>query len=524
LELARRAAAAGNPYALAFVDVRMPPGWDGVETISHLWKCCPDLQIVICTAYSDYSWEEMTRKLGHSPNLVVLKKPFDNIEVLQLAHALTEKWRLNRRVQSQLNDLDALVHQQTSELEIANAQLKQEIANQKELESQLRHSQKMEAVGQLAAGIAHDFNNILTVIHGNASLLQEQLKQYPSCAESLDDISLAASRAARLVRQLLAFSRKQVLKPEVINLGRVVGNLDDMMKRLLGDHITLEVKVAPDLPAVQADLNMMEQIIMNLSVNARDAMPRGGKLSIGIDIVAITSDDAHKNAEILPGRYVRLSVSDTGCGITAEHLPRIFDPFFTTKEVGKGTGLGLAMVYGIVKQHHGRVDVQSAVNQGTTFRIFLPVCAENPRPEAPPQPPKTVSNKGTECVLVVEDEERVRTLTVAALRKNGYRVLEAASGKDALEVFQNHSSEIDLIFTDVMMPGNLLGDELATRLRAIKPSLAVLFASGYTPEAGQIEFRDAGNFLAKPFTPAQLLASVRQCLDKTSGGNGSKKN
>jgi CheY-like chemotaxis protein len=253
-------------------------------------------------------------------------------------------------------------------------------------------------------------------------------------------------------------------------------------------------------------------------------MPRGGKLSIGIDIVAITSDDAHKNAEILPGRYVRLSVSDTGCGITAEHLPRIFDPFFTTKEVGKGTGLGLAMVYGIVKQHHGRVDVQSAVNQGTTFRIFLPVCAENPRPEAPPQPPKTVSNKGTECVLVVEDEERVRTLTVAALRKNGYRVLEAASGKDALEVFQNHSSEIDLIFTDVMMPGNLLGDELATRLRAIKPSLAVLFASGYTPEAGQIEFRDAGNFLAKPFTPAQLLASVRQCLDKTSGGNGSKKN
>jgi two-component system NtrC family sensor kinase len=524
LELARRAAAAGNPYALAFVDVRMPPGWDGVETISHLWKCCPDLQIVICTAYSDYSWEEMTRKLGHSPNLVVLKKPFDNIEVLQLAHALTEKWRLNRRVQSQLNDLDALVHQQTSELEIANAQLKQEIANQKELESQLRHSQKMEAVGQLAAGIAHDFNNILTVIHGNASLLQEQLKQYPSCAESLDDISLAASRAARLVRQLLAFSRKQVLKPEVINLGRVVGNLDDMMKRLLGDHITLEVKVAPDLPAVQADLNMMEQIIMNLSVNAHDAMPRGGKLSIGIDTVAITSDDAHKNAEILPGRYVRLSVSDTGCGITAEHLPRIFDPFFTTKEVGKGTGLGLAMVYGIVKQHHGRVDVQSAVNQGTTFRIFLPVCAENPRPEAPPQPPKTVSNKGTECVLVVEDEERVRTLTVAALRKNGYRVLEAASGKDALEVFQDHSSEIDLIFTDVMMPGNLLGDELATRLRAIKPSLAVLFASGYTPEAGQIEFRDAGNFLAKPFTPAQLLASVRQCLDKTSGGNGSKKN
>ena len=641
LAMAKQAAEEGNPYALAFVDVRMPPGWDGVETISHLWKCCPEIQIVVCTAYSDYSWEEMTHKLGHSPNLVVLKKPFDNIEALQLAHALTEKWLLNRKVQSQLENLDSLVRRRTSELETANANLRHEVAsrikaeerfskafhatpiplviqslhpeiiidvneaflamlggerplvvgrapvelglwedprlvefvrqtlqknspvrnracqlrtlsgeerqvlfsvepfelgsgphwllilqditNQMKLESQLRHSQKMEAVGQLAAGVAHDFNNILTIIHGNASLLQDQPGQDPACAESLNDIIVAAERAARLVRQLLAFSRKQVLKPEVLNLGQVVNNLEDMLKRLLGDHITFEVKAAPDLPSVEADRSLLEQIIMNLSVNARDAMPKGGKLTVGIDAVTITNDDVQKNSEIRPGQHVCLSVSDTGCGIAPELLPRIFDPFFTTKKIGKGTGLGLATVYGIVKQHNGWVDVQSAVNKGATFRIFLPACTENSQPEDPSPTPKTTAKKGTECVLVVEDEDHIRTLTGAVLRKNGYCVLEAASGKEALAVFQGHSSEIDLLFTDIMMPGSLLGDELAARLRATKPSLAVLFTSGYTPAVNKTEFRDDGTFLTKPFTPAQMLATVRQCLDLASVKNGQTK-
>jgi signal transduction histidine kinase len=421
------------------------------------------------------------------------------------------------------DQLEIRVAERTSELETANTNLKQEIAKQMKLESQLRHSQKMEAVGQLAAGVAHDFNNILTVIHGNASLLQDQFRQYPSCADSLDDIITAAERAARLVRQLLAFSRKQMLKPEVVNLGQVVNNLEEMLKRLLGDHITLEVKAAPDLPPVHADLGMMEQVILNLSVNARDAMPKGGKLTVGIDAAAITNDDVQKNSEILPGQHVCLSVSDTGCGIAPELLPRIFDPFFTTKEIGKGTGLGLATVYGIVKQHNGWVDVQSTANKGTVFRIFLPVCTENSRPEDPSQPPKTTAKKGTECVLVVEDEDRVRTLTVTVLRKNGYRVFEAASGKDALDVFQGHSAEIDLLFTDVMMPGNLLGDELAVRLRATKPSLAVLLTSGYTPEVTKTEFRGDGNFLTKPFTPTQMLATVRQCLDQALVASGQTK-
>ncbi len=522
LEMVKRAIEEGNPYTLAFVDIRMPPGWDGVETISHIWKCCPEIQIVVCTAYSDYSWEEMIHKLGHSPDLVVLKKPFDNIEVLQLAHALTEKWRLNRKVQSQLDDLETLVRRRTSELETANAQLKEEIAKQLNLESQLRQSQKMDAVGQLAAGVAHDFNNILTVIQGNTSLLQDQLRPDPSCAEPLNDIYVAAERAARLVRQLLAFSHQQVLKFEVLNLRQVVNHLEEMLKRLLGDHITVEVNAAPDLPPVRADLIMMEQVILNLSLNARDAMPKGGKLTVSVEAVTITNNDVQKNSEIRPGQHVCLSVSDTGCGIAPELLPRIFDPFFTTKEIGKGTGLGLASVYGIVKQHNGWVDVQSAVNHGTTFRIYLPVGTVDSQP-GPSQTSKKTAKKETACVLVVEDEDHVRALTVAALRKNGYQVLEAASGKNALDVFHDRGSEIDLLFTDVMMPGNLLGDELADRLRAAKPSLAVLLTSGYTPEVAKIESQDNRNFLTKPFTLNQMLATVRQCLDQASVENGKTK-
>jgi PAS domain S-box-containing protein len=640
LEMVVQAAAEGHPYALAFVDVRMPPGWDGVETISHLWSSYPELQVVICTAFSDYSWEEMIQRLGHSSSLVVLKKPFDNIEVLQLAHALTEKWNLNRKLHLQLNNLDTLVRQRTSELEGANGQLKHEIAARVEaedvlrlseerfskafraspipfaiqslgstmlvdvndsfvamlggernqivghtpvelklwsdpgmaelivqtlreqpsirnrscsihtlsgqerqvlisvepfelgsgphllviiqdiseqliLESQLRQSQKMEAVGQLAAGVAHDFNNILTAIYGHTSLLKAKLGQHPDYGRPLDVISLAAERATRLVRQLLAFSRKQVLKPQSLNLGQVATSLADMLKRLLGEHIQLEVIPAPDLPFIKADLSMMEQIILNLSVNARDAMPRGGLLSIRTEIVHFGPHDVLPGAEAHPGRHICLSVTDTGCGIAPEILPRIFDPFFTTKEIGKGTGLGLATVYGIVKQHNGWIDIQSVINQGTTFRILFPVAAEKPEEaDLLPLEQKPGEQRGKEGILVVEDEEIVRTMAVTLLRDHGYRVLEASSGKEALEVFKQHGSDVDLLFTDIMMPENVLGDELAARLRVEKPSLAVLFTSGYTPDVTNFELREGFNFLSKPFTPTLMLTSVRNCLDR----------
>jgi len=640
LEKVRQAAQEGNPYAMAFVDVRMPPGWDGVETIVHLWKCYPELQVVICTAYSDYSWEDMIHKLGHSPSLVVLKKPFDNIEVLQLAHAMTDKWHLNRQVKSQLTNLDTLVRQRTSELETANEQLKREITARIEaegvmrlseerfskafraspiplaiqsldseklvdandaflamlggtrneivnrtpgelqmwpnpeltksvfenlrdqlsirnqscdlqtlngqtrhallsiepfesgagphllmllqditdhlkLEDQLRQSQKMEAVGLLAAGVAHDFNNILTAIHGHASLLQNQLGDQPPHGRSLTVISLAAERATRLVRQLLAFSRKQVLKPQSLQLDVVAANLGDMLKRILGDHITLEVKTDPSIPPVKADLSMMEQIILNLAVNARDAMPRGGKLSLHVRAVNLTAADTRKFPEIKPGSYVSMQVTDTGCGIPQEFLSRIFDPFFTTKEIGKGTGLGLATVYGIVKQHSGCVRVQSAVGQGSTFEIFLPSTNEATTGEISPPAGATVadSRSGSECILLVEDEDLVRSMAGALLRGKGYRILEAGSGKEALALFEIHREAIDLVFTDVMMPGNMLGDELAARVRALKPSVPVMFTSGYTPDMADIQLRNELFFLPKPFTPSQMLEQIQRCLE-----------
>jgi two-component system, cell cycle sensor histidine kinase and response regulator CckA len=644
LELVQKASIEGNPYALAFVDVRMPPGWDGVETIGHLWKSYPELQIVICTAYSDYSWEEMIHKLGHSPSLVVLKKPFDNIEVLQLAHALTDKWHLNRKVRTQLDNLDTLVRQRTSELVNANDQLKKEIAarieaeevlrmseerfskafraspiplaiqslelgtlidindsftkmlggertaivgksagdlgmwsdpnltqtilntlktqpairnrpctvrtlskqerqtllsvepfnlatgphllvilqditEQLRMENQLLQSQKMEAVGQLAAGVAHDFNNILTAIHGHTSLLQAQFGQHPSFGGPLNVISLASERATRLVRQLLAFSRKQVLKPQQIHVGEVAASLAEMLRRVIGEHIELHVSSAPDLPPIEADLSMLEQIILNLSVNARDAMTRGGNLTIQTDAVHCDSVDPVKHPESRPGQYIRLNVSDTGCGIPAEVIPRIFDPFFTTKEIGKGTGLGLATVYGIVKQHGGWIDVESIINQGTCFRVYLPVSRQE-TPVAPITSSTPLAlperHSGSECILVVEDEDLVRTMAVSLLRDHGYRVLEASSGRDALDVFHNHGTDVDLLFTDVMMPGNILGDELASRLCDAKPSLAVLFTSGYTPEVARADLKEGINFLSKPFTPSQMLTLVRQSLNQNS--------
>lgn len=637
LEMMKTAAKEGRPFALAFVDVRMPPGWDGVETIGRLWEDFPDLQVVICTAYSDYSWEEMIRRLGHSASLVILKKPFDNIEVMQLAHALTEKWQLNRRVHLQLEDRDTLVRERTLELETTNGRLKREIAarieaedvlrlseerfskafsaspipmaiqswpgeilvdaneafltmlegdrsrvlsrtpvqlgmwqdlslsqrapqilkdqssvrnihctvrtltgqerqallsiepfelgsgphllvilqdisEQLKLESQLRQSQKMEAVGQLAAGVAHDFNNILTAIQGHTSLLQAQLGEHPNFGRQLHVISLAAERATRLIRQLLAFSRKQVLKPQVVHLEQVTANLADMLRRLLGEHIQLEVTSNRPLPPIRADLSMMEQIILNLAVNSRDAMPRGGLLSIHTDVVSIAAADAG-HPDVPPGDYVRLTVLDNGAGIPQALLPRIFDPFFTTKEIGKGTGLGLATVYGIVKQHNGMIDVNSEPGEGTRFRIHLPAAEDSGKQSQSLKTDATVRN-GTECILMVEDEDIVRTMAAAVLREQGYRVLEAATGRDAIEIFRQHKEEIHLLFTDFMMPGNMLGDELAARLRDDKPSLAVLFTSGYTPDVANTELHEGENLLAKPFTPSQMLSMVRRRLDR----------
>ena len=384
-------------------------------------------------------------------------------------------------------------------------------------EAKLRQSQKMEAIGQLAGGVAHDFNNLLCVIRGNAELVLMRPNQVADqAADCLRQITAAADRAANLTRQLLAFSRKQVMQTQPLNLTGVIGNLTKMLKRIIGEHIELHCSSADRLPFVSADVGMVEQVLVNLVVNARDAMPRGGQLHIGTETVRCGSEYIQNNPEAREGQFVCLSVSDTGVGIEPEHLPHIFEPFFTTKAPGQGTGLGLATVYGIVKQHQGWIEVATRVGSGTTFKIFFPVIQV---PEAAPAAKldETRPAGGDETILVVEDDDAVRELTRKLLEGFGYCTVEASSGRQALEEWGGRISEIDLMMTDMVMPGGVTGRELAERMRARRPSLKVLFMSGYSPEvAGKdTEFirRNGSYFLQKPVPPRDLLQTVRHCLD-----------
>ena len=507
LERVRQALAAGRPYATAFIDVRMPPGWDGIETVAKIWEADPDLQVVICSAYSDYSWHEMLATVGHSGRLVILKKPFDPIEAQQLAQALTEKWRLLQESKNKLNDLEKIVGARTAELQA-------EIVERKQLEAQFRQAQKMEAFGQLAGGVAHDFNNLLAVIMGFANLLRDTEELGAEAREQIEQVHLAGERAANLTKQLLTFSRKRDMQISSLNLNNVIGDMAKMLARLIGEDIKLECKFSPKLPCVQADTSMMEQLLMNLVVNARDAMPKGGQLLISTDAVVIESSPTPGQPEARAGDFVCLSVRDTGCGMTPEVRARIFEPFFTTKGVGKGTGLGLATVFGIVKQHLGWIEVASEVGLGASFKIFIPVSSQ-PAPERQAKVIESKAREGTETVLLVEDEEAVRGLLKIILQRHGYRVLEAASGSAALLVWKKYGTQIDLLLTDMIMPDGLTGRELARRLMAEEPGLKVIYSSGYDddPEGTAFISRGTAAFLQKPYTPKKLIQTVRQCLD-----------
>ncbi|MDR3405979.1 MAG: response regulator [Chthoniobacter sp.] len=638
LAMARQALAEGRPYAMAFVDIRMPPGWDGVETISRIWKMYPELQVVICTAYSDYSWEEMIREIGRTDNLVILKKPFDTVEVLQLAHTLTQKWTLNHQLRGHLTTLDEVVARRTEELQTANRRLRQEmeereqaqkelvesearfakafqaspipmalqsltterfidvndafisvcgltrleivsrtprelelcldleshdqlfaqlrhgrsvrnfdyplqsrtggrrecvisadafslgsemvalvatvdITEQRDLEKQLRHSQKLEAVGQFAAGVAHDFNNMLTVIQGHVSLQLATKQLDKGMTSSLEQVSLAAERAASLTRQLLAFSRKQVVQPRVLDLNEIMRSLQEMLSRVIGEHIELCCDFGHNLPAIHADESNIAQIVMNLVVNARDAMPQGGCLGIRTEVMEVDLAHGLRHPQSHPGSFIRLSVTDTGTGMSAETLSHIFEPFFTTKEVGKGTGLGLATIYGIVAQHDGWIEVLTELGHGSSFQVYLPCHDSAPEPSVS----GSVADLrgGDETILVVEDEFAVRKVITDVLKDRGYEVLEAADGPEALAIWSQRASEVDLLLTDIVMPNGLHGHLLADRLRKEKKELKVILSSGYSSDFGtEAEpLSSRVNFLAKPYKPEVLVKVVRDCLD-----------
>jgi signal transduction histidine kinase/CheY-like chemotaxis protein len=432
-----------------------------------------------------------------------------------------ERKRAEEQLQKAYAQLEQRVEERTAELRTINESLQNEIAERKRaeeekaaLKEQFRQSQKMEAIGRLAGGIAHDFNNLLTVIKGYSELSLIKLKEGDPLKGNIEEIHRASQRAANLTRQLLAFSRRQILEMKVLDLNTILKDLDKMLRRVIGEDIELVTLFAEGIGRIRADPGQIEQMILNLTVNARDAMPNGGKLTIETSNIELDENYVRSHIAVKPGLYVMLSVSDTGVGMTPEVKERVFEPFFTTKEKGKGTGLGLSTVYGIVKQSGGNIWVYSEPGHGTTFKIYLPWVEEKADALHRRDDPDILP-RGSETVLLVEDDLSVRGLAVRVLRENGYNLLEAANGNEALRMAQEYAGEIHLLLTDVVMP-QMGGKELADRIKPLRPDIKVLFTSGYTDNAivhhGVLE--PGTNFLQKPFSPASLAHKVREVLDK----------
>jgi signal transduction histidine kinase len=388
-----------------------------------------------------------------------------------------------------------------------------------EAQEALRQAQKMESIGQLTGGIAHDFNNLLTVVTGNVDLARRQLGEDgdPKAKRALANALIGAERAATLTQRLLAFSRRQPLNPQTTDVNRLVGNMSELLHRTLGETVSVETVLAGGLWQVEADRNQLENAILNLVVNARDAMSDGGKVTIETANTHLDHSYATQNAGAVPGQYVMVCVSDTGGGMDDVTLERVFEPFFTTKEVGKGTGLGLSMIYGFVKQSGGHVKIYSEPGHGTTVRIYLPrLMGVSRNEEAEDQQPVPLEGGNEETILVCEDDDDVRAYTVGVLRDLGYRVLESHDGSSAIRLLERQEGHVDLLFTDVVLPGGMTGAEVANQARTMRPEIKVLFTTGYARNAivhhGRLDPGVA--LLTKPFSYSELASRIREILDK----------
>lgn len=612
-----------RPYAMAFVDMHMPPGWDGLETIEHLWHADPDLQIVICTA-CDFSWKTMRSKLGVNDNLLILKKPFDTIEVVQLAHAMTRKWYVTQQAGSRLEILDKMVSERTRDLQKVNAELRrteerctkaflaspaplaiqnagdqrfvdindaflvltgfsraeligktaaelgwtleysatamealqagraireedakvgtksgeirqaqlwaerivigsephvllmlQDVSERLRIAAQFRQTQKMEAFGQVAAGIAHDFNNLLTIIEGHASLQLSAGSVAPDLASALQYIAQAADRAAHLTRQLLSFNRRRVIRPRPLQINELVENVMAMLRRVVGDGIQLSREIVEDLPKVHADQASIEQILVNLAMNAREAMPNGGRLVISTSGEHFDDADDTLNSDAVLGDYVCLSVADNGAGMSDEKRDEIFDRILTATEPGEDAGMGLAAACSIARQHKGWIDLESAPGEGTTFFVYIPVDtqpAEVPAPLAAASP----ASAGLRTVLIVENDAEVRHLVKEVLKERSYQVIEAESADDALQLWPLHRDEISLLLTDIVMPGSANGLELAEFLLGDKPALKVIYTSGHSGDLNMnVQLEEGENYLPKPYTASKLATILQHALESS---------
>jgi PAS domain S-box-containing protein len=460
--------------------------------------------------YYNAAAQELARKVGHESPLPIL--PPNSVEVVQQCLATgRNRLRLETHVGGRTISwsffpilASGVVHTYAGD-----------VTERLNLEAQFRQAQKMEAVGQLAGGIAHDFNNILTLIRGYADLALANRMLPTKTHGHLEQILQAADMAAHFTRQLLTFSRKQSVQFKPLDLNELAQHFSRMLERILGEQIALQLNLSPDILPIMADVGMIEQILVNLAINSRDAMTEGGKLIVETAMFEVDDRYCAAHPDARAGDFVCLTVSDSGTGMPAEIMSKIFEPFFTTKDPGKGTGLGLSTVYGIVKQHDGWLNVYSEMDRGTTFRIFFPYCSETPEISVKQLQLSRIKG-GNETILLVEDDPALRGLAKTGLQNFGYRVLEAASGPDALAIWAEASAPIDLLLTDLVMPGGMSGKDLAAHLLQRKPDLKVLFTSGYSVDLVQSEIplKEGHNFLPKPFSTSTLASAVRARLDK----------
>jgi len=517
LEKLKVSLAEGRPYALAFVDMRMPPGWDGLETIEHLWEHDNDLQIVICTAYSDYTWWEIVERLGHCDKFLILKKPFDNVEVYQFAAALTEKWRLSREARLKLEEVERRVDERTAELQHEiEVRTRVELAL-RDRDEQLRQRQKLEALGSLAGGVAHEFNNLLQVIRGYTQFALDSLPQGNRAADDLKHTLDATEQASLIVNRLLRFSRREAAHCIALDVNEAVQSHVEMLRPLIREDIRVRLVLDRDLPQARADAGMLQQVLANLSVNARDAMPNGGELTISTATYEVAAQlDAEPTAPgaLPPGRYVMISVADTGCGMSAEEQQRIFEPFFTTKEVGEGTGLGLPMVFGIVQQHNGAITVESEPENGATFRVFLPLLEAAPEDLSALGDQRDQRGSSRSSVLVIDDEPALRHIVSRILSRMNLEVLYAESGAEAIQILRGNESDISLILLDITIP-QMTGEQLYAEIKRIRPDVKVVLCTAYDARAAEVQFAAADQLpiVQKPFCAEGLLRVVRQAID-----------
>lgn len=520
IEEVRQAVAEKQPYQLAFIDMRMPPGLNGLLTTQEIWKIDPDIQIVLCTAFSDFSWEEINKHLGVTNNLLILKKPFDSNEIAQMALTLTQKWHLAKQAKIKHDELENKVNQRTSELHKSNQALTLEITQRKELEEQLVRSQKMEAIGTLAASVAHDLNNILSGVLSYPDLLLKNIEEDDPLHRPLTLIRRSGHKAAIIVQDMLTLARRNVIIREPLKLNTIVNDFMDSPEyysiREHHPNIQVEITGETDLPLVAGSAVHLEKLVMNLANNGAESMGENGTITIDLRSVQLSEPFAAYDT-VTPGTYVKMTVTDQGTGIAPEDLKRVFEPFFTKKSLGySGTGLGMTVVWDTVQQHDGYIDIQSLPTQGTVIAVYLPISAEQSSNTHTYTIQEDLKGNG-QRVLVVDDVKDQREIAEAIFQELGYTVHTVPSGEMALKFIQ--AQPVELMLLDMIMKPGIDGLETLQRVLKLFPNQKAVIASGYTKnERVQKALQLGAGYIHKPYQVEDLAKTVRHVLVDQKNG------